>query len=164
MKSVQEDNLKEAAAEQFQTILHAEPYLKNFDVEVRITRKREAPAFPSKETMLVGWQAIGDFLGLHRWSAIRAFSKELRKAGVTFKKKVVTETGGGQPRQYTCTFPTLLLAWVVRRTLLRRERQRQKVLRMLGEELDCRGEIIPDYGGQESRVVNPDRDMRRMMG
>jgi len=157
-------NLQEAVAEQYQTILHAEPYLKNFDVEVRITRKREAPAFPSTETMLVGWQAIGDFLGLHRWSAIRAFSKELKESGITFKKKVVTETGGGQPRQYTCTFPSLLLAWVVRRTLLRRERQRQKVLRMLGEDLDRRGEIIPDYGGQESRVVNPDGGMRRMTG
>ena len=40
--------------DRYSTILHAEPSLKNFDVEVRITRKKSKSPFPDKECLMVG--------------------------------------------------------------------------------------------------------------
>ena len=132
--------------------------MKNFDVEVRITRKEEAAAFPAEEQMLVGWEEIAAFLGLNRWLCCEYFNRELSEAGVTFKKKVTTPRSGNQPRKYVCTYPSLLLAWVVRKTLLKRAGRRERAMRALGECIAGHHSSLPGNGGRRGAVVKTGLD------
>ena len=115
--------------ERYETILHAEPSLRNFDVEVRITRKNEKSAFPDKEEMLIGWKEIASFLGLHEVVAIRLYKDKFKKEGVVFHKKI--RNPKGQVRRNICSYPTLLLAWSVRESQRRSDSVREGVLRLL---------------------------------
>jgi hypothetical protein len=115
----------------YESIFHAESLLKNFDVEVRITRKGESSPFPDKETMLIGWDEIGEFLGLHPVNVINQFGDKLRRSGTVFYKKV-QRAGSKQRRRCVCSFPSLILAWCVRETLERRQREeRLKLVKVL---------------------------------
>jgi len=79
-KIISKDQLR-VVEERFSTIIHAEPSLKFFDVEVRITRKNEKSAFPDKEEMLVGWKEIGAFLQLHPIWCIQRYGKIFKRDG-----------------------------------------------------------------------------------
>jgi hypothetical protein len=114
----------------YSTILHAEPTLKNFDVEVRITRKEEASAFPDKEEMLIGWKEIADFLGLYEITAIRLYGKSFKREGVVFYKKV-KKIGHDQARRWVCTWPTLIMAWSVRKSQGEQDELRRTILDIL---------------------------------
>jgi hypothetical protein len=115
----------------YETVLHAEPALKSFDVEVRITRKGEASAFPDREVMLIGWKEIADFMGLHEVTCVRTYGREFRRDGIVFYKKV-RRRPGDQVRRFVCTWPTLIMAWSVRSSRRRRRSgSREAVLRVL---------------------------------
>jgi len=114
----------------YETILHAEPSLRNFDVEVRITRRGDRSAFPPGESMLVGWDEIGEFMGLHRDTCARTYGREFREQGIVFYKKV-RRRPGAQARRFVCTWPTLVMAWSVRSSRGRREDLRRSVLDIL---------------------------------
>jgi len=115
----------------YSTILHAEPNLKNFDVEVRITRKGEPGAFPDRETMLIGWEEIGEFLGLHPVNCSLWFGKRMHEAGVVFYKKV-QKPSSSQRRRFVCGFPSAILAWCIREAQRRRsKKERLQIVRLL---------------------------------
>lgn len=114
----------------YEAILHAEPSLRSFDVEVRITRKGDPPAFGDREALLVGWGEIGEFMGLHQDTCARVYGREFREEGVVFHKKV-RRPGATQARRFVCTWPTLVMAWSVRRSRTRRTDLRRSVLDIL---------------------------------
>ena len=124
------DTQIEILEERYSTILHAEPLLKNFDVEVRITRKTDKGAFPDKEVMLVGWQEIAHFLGLHEVYCIRQYSKRFKEEGIVFYKKLKRRPEE-QVRRFVCTYPTLLMAWSVRESQRKSNRLREGLLQVL---------------------------------
>jgi len=62
------------------------------------------------EEIIRGWDNIGKFFGVSARTMQRR-RKELVNAGVIFYKKV-----GKPPRKIVCAFPSMLKAWIARKT------------------------------------------------
>lgn len=129
-KKLSDEQLK-IIEERYQSLLHAEPFLNNFDIEVRITRKNEKSAFPDKEMLLIGWEEIANFIGLHTVWCIERYGKKFHRDGIVFYKKARKASSGGRTRRYVCTYPSMLLAWCIRETQERRHQERHKIANIL---------------------------------
>jgi hypothetical protein len=133
----------------YQTIIHAEPLLRNFDVEVQITRKGDPSGFPSSEEMLIGWSEISSFLQMNSEQHIKDFwGPRLKKDGIIFHKKARKPSGGGKVRRYCCAFPSAIIAWSIREALRRNKDERIRLaagLNRLGERIRKK----ESKGGQE---------------
>lgn len=116
--------------QKYATVVHAEPMLRNFDIEVRVTRKGEKSAFPDREVMLVGWKEIAEFLELHEITCIKQYRAQFKRDGITFFKKI--SRGPGKPvRRFVCCYPSAIVAWSVREGQKKQSELRQSIISIL---------------------------------